>query len=232
MPDDLSPAMPEGAPGSRSDDDPPDRQLVHVIDDDPGARDSLAFLLDCHGIATRTYESALQYLEEVETIERACIITDIRMPGMNGLELVRKLRQRGIADPVIVISGHADVPLAVQAMHAGVTDFIEKPFSDEAILAVVAAALATRRDSSEVEAERQRIVKRMATLSTREGEVMEGLLEGNANKVIAYDLGISARTVEVYRAKVMSKMAARTLSELVRMVTIARLPSTRPTGNG
>jgi two-component system response regulator FixJ len=224
--------VPDAPPGSRSDAAPAERQLVHVIDDDPGARDSLAFLLDCHGIATCTYESATQFIEQLDTVEPACIITDIRMPGMNGLELVRQLRQRGVTDPVIVISGHADVPLAVQAMHAGVTDFIEKPFSDVAMLAVIEAALAKRRDSSEVEAERMRIVNRAATLSVREREVMEGLLEGKANKVIAYELGISARTVEVYRAKVMSKMAARTLSELVRMVTSARLPEARPPGQG
>lgn len=197
--------------------------VVHVIDDDEGVRSSLAFLLDCSEIATRTYESAVQFLKAVPTMEHGCIITDVRMPEMNGLELVAKLKAMGVADPVIVITGHADVPMAIQAMHAGVSDFIEKPFSDEAILIAVRAALAEQQSKGELERERDLFQQRLATLSGREREVMEGLIEGKANKVIAFDLDISARTVEVYRANAMTKMAARTLSELVRMVMIARL---------
>jgi two-component system response regulator FixJ len=197
--------------------------VVHVIDDDEGVRSSLAFLLDCSEIATRTYESAIQFLKAVPTMEHGCIITDVRMPEMNGLELVAKLKTMGVADPVIVITGHADVPMAIQAMHAGVSDFIEKPFSDEAILIAVRAALAEQQSKGELERERDLFQHRLATLSGREREVMEGLIEGKANKVIAFDLDISARTVEVYRANAMTKMGARTLSELVRMVMIARL---------
>jgi len=197
--------------------------VVHVIDDDEGVRSSLAFLLDCSEIATRTYESAIQFLKAVPTMEHGCIITDVRMPEMNGLELVAKLKAMGVADPVIVITGHADVPMAIQAMHAGVSDFIEKPFSDEAILIAVRAALAEQQSKGELERERDLFQHRLATLSGREREVMEGLIEGKANKVIAFDLDISARTVEVYRANAMTKMGARTLSELVRMVMIARL---------
>jgi two-component system response regulator FixJ len=197
--------------------------VVHVIDDDEGVRSSLAFLLDCSEIATRTYESAVQFLKAVPTMEHGCIITDVRMPEMNGLELVAKLKAMGVTDPVIVITGHADVPMAIQAMHAGVSDFIEKPFSDEAILIAVRAALAEQQSKGELERERDLFQHRLATLSGREREVMEGLIEGKANKVIAYDLDISARTVEVYRANAMTKMGARTLSELVRMVMIARL---------
>lgn len=197
--------------------------VVHVIDDDEGVRSSLAFLLDCSEIATRTYESAVQFLKAVPTMEHGCIITDVRMPEMNGLELVAKLKAMGVADPVIVITGHADVPMAIQAMHAGVSDFIEKPFSDEAILIAVRAALAEQQSKGELERERDLFQHRLATLSGREREVMEGLIEGKANKVIAFDLDISARTVEVYRANAMTKMGARTLSELVRMVMIARL---------
>jgi len=197
--------------------------VVHVIDDDEGVRASLAFLLDCSEIATRTYESAVQFLKAVPTMEHGCIITDVRMPEMNGLELVAKLKAMGVADPVIVITGHADVPMAIQAMHAGVSDFIEKPFSDEAILIAVRAALAEQQSKGELERERDVFQHRLATLSGREREVMEGLIEGKANKVIAFDLDISARTVEVYRANAMTKMGARTLSELVRMVMIARL---------
>lgn len=197
--------------------------VVHVIDDDEGVRSSLAFLLDCSEIATRTYELAIQFLKAVPTMEHGCIITDVRMPEMNGLELVAKLKAMGVADPVIVITGHADVPMAIQAMHAGVSDFIEKPFSDEAILIAVRAALAEQQSKGELERERDLFQHRLATLSGREREVMEGLIEGKANKVIAFDLDISARTVEVYRANAMTKMGARTLSELVRMVMIARL---------
>lgn len=197
--------------------------VVHVIDDDEGVRNSLTFLLDCSDIATRGYESAVQFLKAVPTMEHGCIITDVRMPEMSGMELIEKLKGLGVTDPVIVITGHADVPMAIQALHAGVSDFIEKPFSHDAILIAVRAALARQQGRSEMEIERDDIQKRLATLSGREREVMEGLIEGKANKVIAYDLEISARTVEVYRANVMTKMRARTLSELVRMVMIARL---------
>jgi two-component system response regulator FixJ len=197
--------------------------VVHVIDDDEGVRESLAFLLDCSEIATRTYESAMEFIDALPTVERGCIVTDVRMPGMSGIELLLRLRALNVTDPVIVITGHADVPMAIQALHAGVSDFIEKPFSDEAILLAVRSALAKLESRSEMEAERAGIDRRLKSLSGREQEVMEGLVEGKANKVIAYDLDISARTVEVYRANVMTKMGARTLSELVRMVMISRL---------
>ena len=197
--------------------------LVHVIDDDEGVRESLAFLLDCSDIATRTYESATQFLAVAPELSGGCIITDVRMPEVNGLELLGRLKEMGLAVPVIVITGHADVPMAIQALHAGVSDFIEKPFSDEAILVAVRSALAKQRNREEIAIERDVIARRLATLSGREREVMEGLVDGKANKVIAYDLDISARTVEVYRANVMTKLQVRTLSELVRMVMIARL---------
>lgn len=196
---------------------------VHIIDDDPAAREALAFLLDCHSMTTRTYESAIQFLEVVGNMERGCIVTDVRMPEMTGVELVARLNTLGVTDPVIVITGHADVPMAIQALQAGVSDFLEKPFSDDAILGAIRSAIQRQQNRDEITAERDRIVAKLATLSARESEVMEGLLVGKANKVIAYDLSISARTVEVYRANVMTKLGARTLSELVRMVTIARL---------
>lgn len=197
--------------------------VVHVIDDDEAARHALGFLLDCAGIDARTYESAVAFLKAVPTMEHGCIVTDVRMPEMSGVELIGRLKALGVPDPVIVITGHADVPLAIQAMKAGVADFIEKPFSDETILGSVRAALAQQQERGLVEAERDEIVARMATLSQREREVLDGLVEGHANKVIADDLAISARTVEVYRANVMTKMRARSLSELVRMAMIARL---------
>ena len=200
-----------------------DEPVVHVIDDDEAARQSLAFLLDCAGLAVRSYESAAEFLKAVPTMEHGCIITDVRMPGMSGVELIGRLKALAVADPVIIITGHADVPLAIQAMKAGVADFLEKPFSDDAILGAVRSALSRRTDVNQAEAERDQILNLLATLSQREREVLDGLVEGRANKVIAFDLGISARTVEVYRANVMTKMKAGSLSELVRMATIAKL---------
>jgi len=196
--------------------------IVHVIDDDEGARHSLEFLLDCAGLKVRSFLSADTFLKAEPPLDHACVITDVRMPGMNGIELAQELKRRGAHVPVIVITGHADVPLAVQAMHAGVSDFIEKPYDDDKMLGAIRTALARQADRGAVEAERDRAQELLATLSAREREVMEGLVAGEANKAIAYDLGISARTVEVYRANVMLKMHAKTLSELVRMVTISR----------
>ena len=197
--------------------------IVHVIDDDEAARHSLAFLLDAAGFETRSYSSALEFLDAVPAIDHGCIVTDVSMPGMSGVELVGRLKALGVPDPVIVITGHADVPLAIEAMKAGVADFIEKPFSDETILGSIRAALASGSSRSKVEAERARVLALMESLSQREREVLDGLVQGHANKAIAYDLEISARTVEVYRANLMTKMRAGSLSELVRMVTIARM---------
>jgi two-component system response regulator FixJ len=193
---------------------------VHVIDDDTAVRESLAFLLETADLSVRTYASAVEFLEAVSTVPHGCIVTDVRMPEMSGVDLARKLKELGVPDPVIVITGHADVPLAVEAMKAGVADFIEKPFDDEVILAAIRSALERGGKDIEGAAERARIAERIAALSGREKEVLDGLVAGHANKVIAYDLGISARTVEVYRANVMTKMGASSLSELVRMALI------------
>jgi len=203
----------------------PNEPIVHVIDDDEAARDSLSFLIDCAGLRVRSYSNAIEFLEAVPTMEHGCIVTDVRMPEMSGVELMGRLKALGVTDPVIVITGHADVPMAIQAMKAGVADFLEKPFSDEAILEAIHVGLARHQDQSAAEIERERIRDRLATLSPRERDVLHGLAQGHANKAIAYDLAISARTVEVYRANLMTKMQARSLSELVRMVTVVGLDS-------
>jgi len=197
--------------------------IVYVIDDDEAARHSLEFLLDCADIRVRSFASADAFLTASPPLSGACVVTDVRMPGRSGIELVEEMKRRGANAPVIVITGHADVPLAIQAMHAGVADFIEKPFDDEMMLAAIRKALADQAGEAAALAEHQVLLERIASLSGREREVMEGLARGDANKAIAFDLGISARTVEVYRANVMLKMQAKTLSDLVRMVTVARL---------
>lgn len=202
--------------------DIPGDPIVYVIDDDESARDSLEFLLDCAGIRVRSFASADAFLRSSPPLVGACVVTDVRMPGTSGVELVDILNRRGAQVPVIVITGHADVPLAIQAMKAGVADFIEKPFNDEVMLGAIRNALAQHAGEEAAQAERQAVLDRIAMLSRREREVMEGLVAGRANKAIAFDLGISARTVEVYRANVMMKMKAKTLSDLVRMVTITR----------
>lgn len=198
----------------------PTSQTVHVIDDDADVRQSLAFLLGTAGFAVRLHESALAFLDALPQIQDGCVVTDIRMPGMDGLELQRRLRAGNIAMPVIVITGHGDVALAVEAMKAGAVDFIEKPFDDEALLSAIRAALGQRKSARERDARAAEVKTRLASLSERERQVLDGLVAGKANKAIAYDLGISARTVEIYRANVMTKMQADSLSALVRMVLV------------
>ena len=202
----------------------PSEPIVHVVDDDPAMRDSLEFLLDTAGFIARTYDSAPALLARIEKLESGCVVTDVRMPGMSGLDLVRRLGDLGVAQPIIVMTGHADVPLAVEAMKAGVSDFIEKPFDDETFLAAVRTALASNAQDEAESAQESEVRERLASLSARERQVLDGLVAGRANKVIAYDLGISPRTVEVYRANVMTKMQARSLSELVRMSILSERP--------
>ena len=194
--------------------------IVHVIDDDEAMRESLSFLLDTAGYAARSYESAAQFLAAASEA-RGCIVTDVRMPDMSGLELVRRLRERGSTTPVIVITGHGDVPLAVEAMKAGVHDFLEKPFDDDVFLAAVAGALDAATRVSQQEADRGKFEAMLESLSPREQDVLHGVVAGKPNKIIAYELGISPRTVEVYRANVMTKTGASSLSELVRMALLA-----------
>jgi two-component system, LuxR family, response regulator FixJ len=199
----------------------PSEPVVHIIDDDDAARDSLAFLIGTVGIAVRTYESPLPFLKLLPLKEPACVITDIRMPEMTGLELLQKLRDIHRQLPVIVITGHGDVPLAVEAMKLGASDFIEKPFDDEVLLGAVRSALQRRAESGQSNAEREAAVARLASLSQRERQVLDGLIAGHPNKTIAFDLRISPRTVEVYRANLMTKMRASSLSDLVRTALLA-----------
>jgi two-component system response regulator FixJ len=191
--------------------------IVHVVDDDAPMRESVAFLLSSDGIEALTYDSAAALLERSGELEPGCIVTDIRMPGMNGLEMVVELKRIGIVHPVIVLTGHADVSLAVQAMKAGVVDFLEKPFEDEALLRAVRTALSRGGDEAERQRERRTIAERVAQLTAREREVFNAVVAGESNKAAALKLGISPRTVEIYRANVMTKMSADTLSDLVRM---------------
>jgi two-component system response regulator FixJ len=196
---------------------PGDGPVVHVIDDDEAVLDSLAFLLECGGFSVRTYGSAAAFLAVAGAGLRAgCVVTDVRMPDMDGLALQRRLLDLGVRLPVIVMTGHGDVPLAVQALKAGASDFIEKPFDDEAMLAAVRTALEADRRVRERAEEVEGIAARLASLTPRERQVLERLVAGQPNKTIAYDLGSSPRTVEVHRARVMEKMGARSLSELVR----------------
>jgi two-component system response regulator FixJ len=199
-------------------------EIVHVIDDDEAVRESLSFLLRAAGFEAKTYESATLFLEAAKAGVAGCVITDVRMPDMSGLDLLRHLQRMAVRLPVIVVTGHGDVQLAVEAMKSGAVDFMEKPFDDERMLETVRTALDDRRPDAARTPEQNAIVERLASLSQRERQVLDGLVAGQPNKTIAYQLGISPRTVEVYRAHVMTKMQASSLSELVRMALIAGLP--------
>ncbi len=201
----------------------PTKAVIHVIDDDEAVRDSLAFLFDSADLPVTTHESAVAFLANLPEQVGGCIVTDVRMPEMSGLDLLTDLRSRGVGAPVVIITGHGDVPLAVEAMKAGAFDFLEKPFDDERLLEIVRRALqAPCRTSGAAASEEQAEVRtRIARLSQRERQVLKRLVEGQLNKTIAWELGISARTVEVYRAKLMAKMEANAFADLVRMALLA-----------
>jgi two-component system response regulator FixJ len=196
-------------------------EIIHLIDDDDAVRRSLAFLLDGAGLATREYPTPGDVLAAAAAdgaaFDSGCVVTDIRMPQMNGLELVARLREAGVDLPVIVITGHGDLPLAIEAMRAGVVDFLEKPFDGEALLTAVRRAVAGHAEAHRHDAERRHCQALVAELSPREREVLTGIVAGKLNKVIAHELGISPRTAEVYRAHLTAKTGARTLSDLVRI---------------
>lgn len=193
--------------------------VVHIVDDEEPVRRSLAFLLTVEGFAVRLHESAADFLAMAQDIHNGCLITDLRMPDIDGVELLRRLNARGLRIPALVISGHGDVPMAVAAMKAGALDFIEKPFEDQVLIDSVkrAAAQIGRGAKDDLQA----IEQRLALLTAREREVLSGIVAGLPNKTIGYDLDISPRTVEVHRANIMAKMEARSLAELVRTAIVA-----------
>ena len=190
---------------------------VYVVDDDEAVRDSLDMLLVSEGFDVRTYDSPVALLKDIADAGPGCILTDMRMPEMDGMTLQKRLLEQGCPLPVIVMTGHGDVALAVEVMKAGAMDFLEKPFAGDTVIAVVRNALATSRRTSEAALGVATVQGRLATLTPREREVMRRLTAGQPNKTIAYDLGTSPRTVEVQRARVMEKMGATSLAELVRM---------------
>ena len=199
----------------------PRDQCVYIVDDDEAVRDSLSVLLESKGYAVKSFVSAPEFLSAAPLLPVGCLIVDIRMPEMDGLELQQHLTDRSLDFPLIVITGHGDVPLAVRAMKAGAVDFIEKPFASEAILSSLEAALSRLTTPSEEDPARAAASAKLALLSSREIQVLQGLLAGLPNKTIAYDLEISPRTVEIHRARVMAKMGARSLSELIRLALAA-----------
>ena len=196
--------------------------LVHVVDDDQAVRDSLTMLLEAADLPARAYPDAESFLARLGTAPAAvpapgCVVADVRMPGLSGLDLLRLLQERGVDLPLIVITGHADVAMAVQALKAGAADFIEKPFDDETFLNSVRDALDQGERSFRRRQRREQIEARARTLTPRENEVMERVVRGLPNKAVAAELAISVRTVEIHRARVMEKMRADSLSALVRM---------------
>ncbi|HEV2562478.1 MAG TPA: response regulator FixJ [Rhizomicrobium sp.] len=196
--------------------------VVFVVDDDADVRESLQTLLEASGFQVQTFDSAGSFLTNWALEGIACLIADIRMPDMDGLQLQEELVRRKAGLPVIIVTGHGDVPLAVRAMKAGAIDFLEKPFDDKLLLGSVGRALEAAKTAQNSAAEAQRAEARIAELTSREKQVLELLAAGRPNKVIAYELDISPRTVEIHRARVMEKMRAKSLAELVRVVVAAR----------
>lgn len=191
--------------------------VVHIVDDEESVRKSLAFLLSTSGFAVRAHETALGFLQIAPSIRNGCLVTDMSMPDISGLELLKRLRDADALLPTIVITGHGDVQMAVEAMKNGATDFIEKPFSDDLLITAINRAIEKTTQESQADKQQELTLSRIATLSQRERQVLSGVVSGQANKAIAFELGISPRTVEVYRASLMAKMQAKTLPDLVRM---------------
>lgn len=200
----------------------PAQPVVHLVDDDLAIRRSVSFMLKTSGHQVRTYESGTDFLTHAADLKDGCVLLDIRMPGMDGLQVQQALLEKGVTLPVIIMTGHGDVALAVRAMKAGAVDFIEKPFAKEALLSSLREGF-DRLARKEVTADRRRDAEvRLQALTPRERDVLTGLAQGLPNKTIAYDLGISPRTVEIHRANLMSKLAVRSLSEALRVAFAAQ----------
>jgi two-component system, LuxR family, response regulator FixJ len=193
------------------------RGKVYVIDDDEAMRDSLDFLLAAVNFQVSLFESAQNFLDALSNLDFGCVVSDVRMPGIDGIELLKRLKAGGSLFPIVIMTGHGDVPLAVEAMKLGAMDFLEKPFEDDQLIGMIEAALRRAEPGLKNEAATLEIQLRMASLSPRERQVMDGLIAGLSNKLIAREYDISPRTIEVYRANVMTKMQAASLSELVRL---------------
>jgi two-component system response regulator FixJ len=190
---------------------------VYVIDDDEAMRDSLMFLLDSAGFEVTLFDAAQQFLDAVPTLSFGCVVSDVRMPGIDGMEILKRLKAARSRFPIVIMTGHGDVPLAVEAMKLGAVDFLEKPFEDDRLIAMIDSAIREAEPAAKSEAVAHDIAARVASLSPRERQVMDGLIAGLSNKLIAREYDISPRTIEVYRANVMTKMQANSLSELVRL---------------
>lgn len=203
--------------------------VVHVVDDDQAVREGLALLFRSVSLKARTYADASSFLDNLEPDRPGCLVSDVRMPGMSGLQLQERLAELDSDLPVIFITGHGDVPMAVTAMRDGAVDFLQKPFNEETLLQRVQQALTEHRHRCRDNRRRKEVRARYRELTAREREVMDYLLQGAANKVIALDLGISSRTVELHRARVMAKMEARTLTDLLRLAEAGDLPGAEGT---
>ena len=194
------------------------QQTVYLVEDDEAVRDSLELLLKSEGRTVASFESANAFLKDYSEAMAGCIVLDIRMPGMDGLELQKKLNELHSILPIIFVTGHGDVPMAVDAMKEGAVDFLQKPYREEALLEKIEAALKQDLEQRKTLGEKQEILRRVNTLTPRESEIMERMIAGQANKVIAIELEISQRTVEIHRSRVMHKMGTHSLAHLVRMV--------------
>lgn len=205
---------------------------IYLIDDDDGVRRSVGFMLKTSQLDVQVFADGTAFLKEVKHLDPGCVLLDVRMPGMDGLEVQAELRERGIAYPVVVMTGHGDVDVAVKAMKAGAVDFIEKPFDKQVVLEAVEEGFSRLDRSTEVSQRRKEASLRLNALTPREYEVLEGLVKGHPNKTIGYDLGISARTVEIHRANVMKKLEVFNLSDLLRIAFAAGVGEPEPGASG
>jgi two-component system response regulator FixJ len=195
-----------------------EKPCIYIVEDDEAVRDSLSLILESVGHQVQAFATADAFLNAYSPNMSGCIVLDIRMPGMDGMELQNRLNSMNSILPIIFVTGHGDVPMAVEAMQRGAMDFVQKPYREQELLGKISAALKLDEENRQSLQEKQTIIEQLASLTPREHEVMEGMVAGKANKVIAYDLDISQRTVEIHRARVMEKLNAKSLAHLVRMV--------------